>query len=305
MRFPKGGGWNSLLDKLWHFWRMYIGIAVSGLKSTKTGDTLITWQVFVGVIVGLLIRIFKLRRKLIILSFIYKPRKNWLVNRLRFLITRMGLRAASKVVCYSSSEERAYSQLFSLPDTEFCFVPLGKTFVAEVSASLLADDATLFAAGQSNRDYQTLLDAMANVDAKLTIATTNQVIVPDYLADRINVEPLEGVDFRMRMATSSLVILPLEDTGYSSGQIVLINAMAQSRCVIMTQSTWSSDYVIHGRDVWLVPPKDSNALAEAIRALLNDPIRREHIGHHARECYDKSFNGARFGERIAQIAKGV
>lgn len=299
--FSKSGGWNSFIGKLWHFWRNYIGLAFAALRSSKRNDTLITWQVFVGVTIGLMIRMFKINRRLVILSFIYRPRTNRLVNKLRFTMTRLGLSAASIVVCYSSHEERVYSDIFSLPNTRFRFVRLGKTFTTGPCTVVKDTDRWVFSAGQSNRDYVTLIEAMRNVNARLTIATTNNVAVPPDLSYRVVVELLEGPNFLSTMAMSSLVVLPLEDTDYSSGQIVLINAMALGKCIVITETKWTRDYVVHGENVWLVKPKDPEALSSSINLLLHDQGRRETIAHNAKECYENHFNGREFGRRIADL----
>ncbi|MDP3947982.1 MAG: glycosyltransferase, partial [bacterium] len=41
--------------------------------------------------------------------------------------------------------------------------------------------------------------------------------------------------------------------------------------------------VVHGENGFLVPPRDSSALAEAIAELINDPLKRKRMGKAGRE----------------------
>lgn len=175
--FPKLGGWNSFMDKLLSFWFNYFRLCLSGLRSSNKSDTIITWQVFVGVMTGLIMKALGLKRRLVVMSFIYRPRKSKVANKLRFLITKLGLSSAWKVVCYSQHEVSTYSRLFGFQDARFCFVQLGKTFTAD-HLDLLSTNGQIFSAGQSNRDYETLIESMCNVDARLLIATTNSIPLP-------------------------------------------------------------------------------------------------------------------------------
>lgn len=88
------------------------------------------------------------------------------------------------------------------------------------------------------------------------------------------------------MLSSALVVIPLKDIDYSSGQAILINAMALRKCVIITEATWSKDYLVHGCNAWLVPPRDAKKLSEAINLLLRDVEKRNRIGVNARKYHD-------------------
>ncbi len=65
-------------------------------------------------------------------------------------------------------------------------------------------------------------------------------------------------------------------TGWESFGIVLLEAMAAGKPIIASNVEGYASLVTHGTEGWLVPPKDAQALAQSLIALLRDePLRRE------------------------------
>ncbi len=303
LKFSKTGGWKFFIDKLINFWINYLVLSFLALRSSKKKDILITWQVFVGVITGIMIRIFCLKRRLIILSFIYRPRNNRFINFIRLHITKYGLKSADKVICYSQYEMDTYNELFRFRKPKFYYVQLGRTYELNSYKGSEINKNYVFSAGQSNRDYDTLIKSMKFVNIDLIIATTNNLNIPSDIKENILVMQLANEKFQSALLNSILMVIPLDEIEYSSGQIVLINAMALGKCVIITETKWTKDYITHGENAWLVPPKNERALADAINNLLNDSKLRSSIGQKAQHYYNSKLNGKEFGKRIIEIIK--
>jgi glycosyltransferase involved in cell wall biosynthesis len=68
-----------------------------------------------------------------------------------------------------------------------------------------------------------------------------------------------------------LFVLPSHE---EASPMALLEAMAAGRAVIATAVGGTPELVTHGVDGWLVPPDDSQALTQAMLALLEDPSRR-------------------------------
>ncbi len=60
--------------------------------------------------------------------------------------------------------------------------------------------------------------------------------------------------------------------------IVLIEAMAMGKAIVASNIKGYASVLTHDREGWLVPPKDSQALARALLSLLGDPARRQKMG---------------------------
>lgn len=81
------------------------------------------------------------------------------------------------------------------------------------------------------------------------------------------------------MQLLDIFVLPSLNEGMGR---VLVEAMAAGKAIVASDTGGIPDLIIHGHNGLLVPPKDSNRLAEAIITLLKDTHRREEIGKNGR-----------------------
>jgi phosphatidylinositol alpha-mannosyltransferase len=82
-------------------------------------------------------------------------------------------------------------------------------------------------------------------------------------------------------ATADIFCSPA--TGSESFGIVLLEAMASGTAIVCSDIHGYKGVVHRGEQALLVPPKDSDALAEALATLLRDPALRERMGQSGRE----------------------
>jgi glycosyltransferase involved in cell wall biosynthesis len=88
-------------------------------------------------------------------------------------------------------------------------------------------------------------------------------------------------------AASNLIVLP---SYFGEGlPKVLVEAAACGRAVVTTDMPGCRDAVQPGRTALLVPARDVNALANAIHALLSDPVRRRAMGTAARALAEQEY----------------
>jgi glycosyltransferase involved in cell wall biosynthesis len=85
---------------------------------------------------------------------------------------------------------------------------------------------------------------------------------------------------------SHIVCLPSYREGMPK---VLLEACAAGRAIVTCDTPGCRDVVCNGENGILVPPRDSLALAAAIGELLNDPLRRRHMGARARILAEREF----------------
>jgi N,N'-diacetylbacillosaminyl-diphospho-undecaprenol alpha-1,3-N-acetylgalactosaminyltransferase len=96
-------------------------------------------------------------------------------------------------------------------------------------------------------------------------------------------------EIRELLALANVVVLP---SYYREGvPRVLLEALAMSKPVVTTDSVGCREVVEHGKNGFLVPIRDSQALGSAIRTLLEDRDRQAAFGAHslvkAREEFDE------------------
>jgi glycosyltransferase involved in cell wall biosynthesis len=81
-------------------------------------------------------------------------------------------------------------------------------------------------------------------------------------------------------ADSSVFVLPAIEDGYP---LVVLEAMASGRPVVVSENTGTKDAVRDGVDGFVVPIRSPDALAEKLQWLLDHPAERAAMGRAARE----------------------
>ncbi len=89
------------------------------------------------------------------------------------------------------------------------------------------------------------------------------------------------------LALSDVFVLPSQSEGFGR---VLVEAMAMGRAIVATAVGGVPDVVLAGRTGLLVQPADPVALADAVRALLDDPARAARLGAAGRARAESSFS---------------
>jgi glycosyltransferase involved in cell wall biosynthesis len=84
------------------------------------------------------------------------------------------------------------------------------------------------------------------------------------------------------LGATDLMVMPYRD-GVSLRRGTLMAVLAHGRPLVTTEPAAPAPELRHGENVWLVPPDDPVALAEAVVALAGDAARRGRLGHGARE----------------------
>lgn len=76
--------------------------------------------------------------------------------------------------------------------------------------------------------------------------------------------------------------------------------VAMGRPVVTMDSPAIRDWFTHGENIFLVPPEDDSALADAIRRLQSDDGLRTSIGENARILYENEFSPENLGRIIGE-----
>lgn len=192
-----------------------------------------------------------------------------------------------------------------------------------------AAESTLIAsAGQEFRDYGTLLRAVDGMPAEVRIARgsnwstrgTNftDADVPSNAVIRWH----NYAELRDLYARSRCVVVPLHDVDFQAGISTVLEAMAMGKCVIVTRTAGLTgvvsgrlmrDGVLHdiGEQSWgeptgiYVPPRDANALRDAITYILDHPDEAAQMGAAARRHVEQEFTLPQFAGRIASVITGT
>ncbi|MBN1559553.1 glycosyltransferase family 4 protein [candidate division KSB1 bacterium] len=292
-------GYNSTLEKVLGLWRSYVATSVKGFWAIKNYDIVYAWHAVMGLVLAFLCRFLRVRRPKIIIAQLIIPKRPTSLNQtLRECFIRYSLKRVDSVIVYSTIEAEQFENRYGNGHTTFTFLPLGIELSNHRPPS---DEFYIFSGGRSNRDYSTLVKAAEGLPYPVKIATGRFNLSDLELPE--NVEAIFGVygeNFNRLLAAATIVVIPLERADESSGQLVLLNAMAFGKPIIITKSRGVEDYIRDGETVITVPHRNAFALRTEIENLLNSPQERLKLGMAAKESV-MNYSIARQAERVAAL----
>ncbi|MFH0908183.1 MAG: glycosyltransferase family 4 protein [bacterium] len=187
-------------------------------------------------------------------------------------IYRAIARRAIGILTNSTGEIDTVAARLDIPRDRLRFVPLN-TNIQDPRASE-TDDGFVLAAGRTLRDYQTLLRTAPHIDKPITIICGFNDLEEADMPDNVTLLYEVSREFYLdQVRRCTLVALPLLNTERSTGQVVMLEAMALGKPVVTTRSPGTVDYIRDGENGCLVPVGDADALAGTVNALLADPAR--------------------------------
>lgn len=213
-----------------------------------------------------------------------------------------------RVLVYSTSEERlAVDELGLSPGiVERIFYYADEQFFRPGLAAPEPD--LICAAGQLLRDYDTLVDAVADMPVRLQIAAGSPWIDKPLQPKRVlpsNVSwgKLDRFELRQLYARASLAVVPILQNHYQTGIATILEMMAMGKCIIVTKTFGQTDTIVDGVTGIYVPPSDPAALRAAIQRMLDNPDQAAEIGRAARRFVEEQAGLDRFVGRIVESIK--
>jgi len=109
-------------------------------------------------------------------------------------------------------------------------------------------------------------------------------------------------DVATLMSISDVIVMPSLREGLP---YVLLEALALARPVVGTPVGGIPEVVKHRETGFLVPPKDSESLAEAVIRMLRNPEEAARLGERGRQLVSREFNVERMVRKTAEVYTGV
>lgn len=238
----------------------------------------------------------------VILQFISREKGAGLGAGIRDAIARACLRSVHLIVCSSRNEAEYYRRRFGWPQSKVAFAPFhtDQRFLREHSDAAASD--YIIAAGRSYRDYATMAAAVAGTGLRtLIVCGRGGPGVSDLPSEVEVIRELPLAELIERMARARIIVLPLEHRRISTGQTVLLQAMALGRPVIATRTAGTEDYLEDGENGVLTPPGDAAALRTAILDLWHDEARAATLARAARRAVSRRHLPLHYAHQIARL----
>lgn len=163
----------------------------------------------------------------------------------------------------------------------------------------------ILAVGQEQRDYKTLVQAVAGTDINVLIVKSSPWSYNHThfkLTDNVTVlSNLAYLELRQLYAGARLVVVPLYNVDYAAGVNTVLEAMAMAKPVIVTQSLGISDYIIDSETGCYVPSQDVQVLRHSILNLWQSCKERDRLGTNARQAVETSMNLDIYIDKVIKI----
>lgn len=169
-------------------------------------------------------------------------------------------------------------------------------------------DGPILAIGDDHgRDWPTLLEAFAPLDVDLIVKTKAKLQVPNGARMRLKQisERLSFKELRDLYAKASLVVIPLSETLNVSGVGSILESMAMSRPLVISDNPAIRDYLEPGRTADVVPVGDAVKLRQAVVALRADPERMRTMGRQARARAVDLYGFDAYAQRFATALRAL
>ena len=221
---------------------------------------------------------------------------------LKALRIRLAARSAHRFVVWASHEVEDYARAFGVPPDKFEYVPFHTT--AHNYRYEERDDGYLFAGGNYDRDYRTLIEAIRPLDVPVWIATTRPeqlrgVDVPPH----VRVEGTTAAGFRQAMAAARLVLVPMQKgLLHSGGQQTCLNAMLLGKPTVAVGRKWAVDFITDGDTGLLVDYEDVDGLRRAVRWVLDNPAAARRMAERG-QAHAAHFTTRRTMQAVYDLVK--
>ncbi len=228
--------------------------------------------------------------------------KGW---RFKRSLQRLLFSSVDAIFVSSKEEIRNYSKRLQLDEKRFKFIHFHTNIIQPTVC--FCPNSFILSAGRTGRDFHTLVEAARYLpDDEFIIVSDRQsaqgLELPKNV--RLHVE-IPREDYLRLVKECSFVVIPLQTLVKSTGQVVILEAMAYGKPVIATDAVGTRDYIRSGFNGILVPPKDPMLLAEAIRRLRGDLSMQETLTQNAMDFINKNCTFDAYVGKILDTADAL
>lgn len=274
------------------------------LTNINNYDMVIQSDIHTAQLLGLFRRIFRIKYpKQIVLELMLDEDRDSLSWKIKRAIQRFIFSSIDIIFVSSTHEIDIYSKRLNKPAKHFKFLPFHTNIM---EPRIMKRGNYIFSAGKTGRDYKALADAVMNTDLEVIIVSDEHnvkgISFPANVKVLVNVPYSEYLDL---LYNCRFVVVPLKKLVKSTGQVVVLEAMATGKPVIATETVGTKDYIQSGVNGILVPPDNPVSLKEAINALIKTPTLENEISTNALESVKNLYTLERYCSAILNAAEAL
>ncbi|WP_428533766.1 glycosyltransferase [Rhodopila sp.] len=248
-----------------------------------------------ALIFGLIRTLLRLRTIIVYETLIIAPRRSPVLRAATHGYFGFILSLIDVAICHSRAETVQYAAAFPRARCRFACVPYGTTVTNHRAVIAKyrnrTETADIVTAGRSGRDYTTLAKAIEGLPCRLRIICNLASSVAGITQnEQITViRDCFGGDYIDMLAKSLFVVVPLAADDVSAGQMVLLQASALRKAVVVTRTTTTLEYATDTEDALFVDIGDVQQMRTAIRRLLEDTSLRDRLAENALGRFERCY----------------
>ncbi|MBI5591932.1 MAG: glycosyltransferase [Deltaproteobacteria bacterium] len=285
-------GLNRFRSRFWNrvtFFLSEFYLPLAALVRRDSYNIVISWSMRLGICYGILNRlaIKSARPKHIIYDFHINLTRNDPFYRFRINLLRIALPGIDFFYTTSEKEKEIYTKRFNIHPDQIAFYPM-KPAAYLLEKEAYSKGGYLFSYGNSDRDYDTLIEAVRRLPFQTVIVSkTYQPMQP--LPPRIVLIREKPWDELLALIGSScMVILPLQSYWIAAGQTAMLETLALGRPLIVTSNMATIEYATDKQTALFFEAGDDGNLKKHIQFLMNNPVVAENMGRQARLSVSKN-----------------
>lgn len=285
-------------------WVRFLKLAFDVFSVERDFDVVIVWQQTVAFFLGILRGFSRRSRPPIVLMGFHRPKKSLLFSqRLWRAFTGMLLFSVDRIVCYSHWERQLLVEEFGRRANKVFFIPFGMDFPFDPHG---IEDGYVFSAGESGRDYETLLAAAKLLDFPFKVAAPRSFFRRFEVPKNVELVDFDNWrEFVAQLGAAQAVAIPLREHEKSAGRSLLLQAMHLGKAIVATKNKATEGYIESGRNGLLVEGGSPQRLAMALQRVIDDEAFRRRLGKAAIEDAGSVYCSIRFWRDVATIVDEI
>lgn len=217
------------------------------------------------------------------------------------------LNCAEVIISVASLDEcRRLSRYLDIPFSKFAFCPFGVDSKYFSPQKIKEKEFILSIGADIRRDWKLLLESANSFNLPLEIICAKGMLEGYQISKNVEiVEDLPIEKVRDLMARAKVIILPLEQSSYFTGQTTFFRAMSMGKAVVITKIHPFRDYpgILDSVNCMLCRPGDAKELIEKTNILIaNGPLRKV-MGERARKLILAQYTVEKYAQRLTKIFK--
>ena len=215
--------------------------------------------------------------------------------------------AIDRFITYSSWQQRFIEDRWKLDRDRVLWTPFmvdQEFFAPDRVTPNSSAHPQICAVGLERRDYETLLQAVEDLDIHVVIAAASpwskrtEGVATRTVPSNVTVRKFTQYELRQLYADSRFMVMPLENVKFQAGVTAILECLAMGKGVICSRVPGQADVVLEGENGRYVSPGDPSALSASIRQLLSRPEEADRLGANGRKLVERQMNLDLYVERL-------